>query len=204
MVNRPFMVPITVIILVLATVAGASAGTTEKHSGTVVAIDSQTGSLTIAEVGPSPGAAGKSQIIEQTFALTRTTAYAVFRRVNVSGKFAGDFVEVALEATDVAIGDQATVECTRQGGRLVALKVALADPTSPPAAAAAKAPPELKPVPSAAAAMPRLPVTEQTAVAPSGSQSREQPEVVRPGTPAASTAPDPRAVIDWLLHPATR
>ena len=220
MLKRRFPLPIVLIILVLATVARVSAGATEKHSGTVVAIDSRAGVLTIAEVGAAPVVAGKAQVTEQTFVLTRATEYAMFRRVNVPGKFPGDFTEVALAASDVAVGDQATVECTRQGGRVVALKVALADPTTAPVAAVTREPGEVKPLlpkeeaipssaaaarplPAAAAAMPRVPVTEPAGPSPSGSESRPAPEVVRPRSPAVSTE-DPRSVIDWLLNRGRR
>ena len=59
------------------------------------------------------------------------TVYSGFMRVNAPGQFGGGFIEVPLEATDIAIGNPATVECTRQGRRLVAMKVALADPYDP-------------------------------------------------------------------------
>ena len=202
MLNRRLMAPVA--LIVLTTVAGAPAETTEKHSGTVVAIDARAGVLRLAEVGPSPVVAGKTEVTEQTFALTRITVYAAFRRVPGPGQFAGDFIEVAAEATDVAIGHHATVECVRQGGRLVARKVTLADPKSDPRATATQQAPTGQPLPPAAAAMPRLPVTERMEISEPTNESRPPTEVVRPASPAGGTEPDPRAVIDWLLNPATR
>jgi hypothetical protein len=47
--------------------------------------------------------------------------------VNAPGQFAGDFIEVPLEAGDVTPGDFATAECIEERGRLVALRVTLAE-----------------------------------------------------------------------------
>ena len=84
------------------------------------------------------------------------------------------------------------------------IQVALADPTSDPRPAATQPARPAQPLPPAAAAMPRLPVTEQMGISQPGSESRQEPEVVRPTSPARATEPNPRAVIDWLLHPSTR
>lgn len=84
------------------------------------------------------------------------------------------------------------------------IEVALADPTSDPRAAGTQPAPASQPLPPAAAAMPKLPVTEQTEISQPRNESRPQPDVVRPTSPAGAAEPDPRAVIDWLLNPSTR
>jgi hypothetical protein len=107
------------------------AGTEVKYSGQILGIDPQSGALTIADVGPWRTVAGKTQIDQHRVTLTASTQYSVFMRVNAPGRFPGEFVEVPLEVTDLSVGDFVTVECVRQQGRLVALKVAMADLSVP-------------------------------------------------------------------------
>jgi hypothetical protein len=95
-------------------------------SGTVAAIDPQGGVLLLEEVGPSRPGQG-SAITRRTVLLTAETKFNSFIRVSVPGGFAGDFLEVDLDADSVTPGDFATVECVRQRGRLVALRVTLAE-----------------------------------------------------------------------------
>jgi hypothetical protein len=60
-------------------------------------------------------------------AITPETKFNTFIRVNVPGAFAGDFLEVALDANDVTPGDFVTVECVVERGRLVAVRVTVAE-----------------------------------------------------------------------------
>lgn len=102
-------------------------------SGTVAAIDPQGSVLVVEEIGGGrPGGQGNT-ITRRTVHFTADTKFNAFMRVNVLGSFAGDFIEVALDADSVTPGDFATVECVRQRNRLVAVRVTLAEsyPTGP-------------------------------------------------------------------------
>jgi hypothetical protein len=96
-------------------------------SGTVVAIDPQGGVLVLEEIGPGRGAGQRNTITRRAVHFTTETKFNAFMRVNVPGSFAGDFIEVELAADSVTPGDFATVECVRQRGRLLAVRVTLAE-----------------------------------------------------------------------------
>jgi hypothetical protein len=104
-----------------------------RHSGTVVAIDPHRGVVVIDEAGAGRGQA--PTIIRRTIDLTAATKIRSFIRVDVPGAFAGDFIEVPLDAEDVSPGDFVTAECVLTGGRLVARSVTVAEsvqlPSSP-------------------------------------------------------------------------
>ncbi len=107
----------------VAPVAPAPAGA--RHSGTVVFIDAEHGVLILDEVGPWH--AGKRALTTRlTIDLTTDTNVNTYIRINVPGHFAGEFLEVALEAADVTPGDVVTVDCRHEGGRLVAVTLTLA------------------------------------------------------------------------------
>ncbi|HEX9818628.1 MAG TPA: hypothetical protein VGD07_03340 [Methylomirabilota bacterium] len=105
----------------------ADAAPTTTHSGTVAAIDPAGGVLILEEVGPWRVEQGRTVVIERTVALTADTKFNSFIRVNVPGAFAGDFLEVALDADSVTPGDFVTVEGVRERGRLVAVRVTIAE-----------------------------------------------------------------------------
>ena len=83
--------------------------------------------LILEEVGPWRVEQGRTVVIERTVALTADTKFNSFIRVNVPGAFAGDFLEVALDADSVTPGDFVTVEGVRERGRLVAVRVTIAE-----------------------------------------------------------------------------
>lgn len=109
-----------------AALAADSAPTT-THSGTVVAVDAQDGMLIMEEVGPWRVEQGQTVVTRRTISLTSETKVNTFIRVDVPGRFAGDFIEVDLDAEDITPGDFATAECVRERGRLVAVRVTLAE-----------------------------------------------------------------------------
>lgn len=120
--------------LLLALALGASAMTpaadaarTSTHSGSVVAVDPQGGVLILEEVGPWRVEQGRTVVTRRTISLTSATTFNSFIRVDVPGRFAGDFIEVALDAEDITPGDFVTAECLQERGRLVALRVTLAE-----------------------------------------------------------------------------
>lgn len=116
------------LVLAAGPVASVSdAANTTTHSGTVAAIDPQGGVLIIEEVGPWRLEQGTTVVTRRTISLTSQTKVNTFMRVDVPGRFGGDFLEVELAAEDISPGDFATAECVRQRGRLVAVRVTLAE-----------------------------------------------------------------------------
>ena len=116
--------------LVLATgpaALAADSARTTTHSGTVAAVDAQDGVLIMEEVGPWRVEQGQTVVTRRTIGLTSETKVATFIRVDVPGRFAGDFIEVELDAEDITPGDFATAECVRERGRLLAVRVTLAE-----------------------------------------------------------------------------
>jgi hypothetical protein len=114
------------LLLVAPVVAAADDGRT-TFSGTIAAIDVQERVLLVDEVGPWRTAQDRTLTTRHTVLFTAHTKFNTFIRVNVPGAFAGDFIEVELDADSVTPGDFATVECVRERGRLVAVRVTLAE-----------------------------------------------------------------------------
>jgi hypothetical protein len=117
------------IVLVAAGTHVVNAADPVRHSGRILAIDSARGQLVIEEVGPWQVRDGVTQMIRRTIMVTPTTQIAIMMRANPAGGFAGDFIEGRLDADDLEIGDFVTAECRRQGSRLVAVKIVVADAT---------------------------------------------------------------------------
>jgi hypothetical protein len=112
----------------LALVApAADAARTTTYSGTVVAVDPQGGALMLDEVGPWRVEQGKTVVTRRTVVVSSETKVNTFIRVNVPGAFGGDFLEVALDIDDITPGDFVTAECVSERGRLVALRVTVAE-----------------------------------------------------------------------------
>jgi len=124
------MLTIGSLVLALAMLAGpavAAAPASTRHSGTVAMIDAQGGVMVVDEVGPWRVETGRTVVTPRTIVLTVETKVNTFIRVTVPDAYAGGFIEVPLEATDLSVGDFVTVESVRAGGRLVALTVTLAE-----------------------------------------------------------------------------
>jgi hypothetical protein len=120
----------TLALLALFTVIATAAAQAERpmrFSGTVAAIDPERRTIVVEEVGPWRVERGATLVTRRTISLTASTKYNLFMRVDAPGAFAGDFIEVVLDPTDVAPGDFVTAECARRGARLVALTVTVAE-----------------------------------------------------------------------------
>ena len=120
--------------LLLALALGASvvttaadAARTSTYSGAVVALDPQGGVMIMEEVGPWRVEQGRTVVTRRTISLTSATTFNTFIRVDAPGRFAGDFIEVALDAEDITPGDFVTAECLNERGRLVAVRVTTAE-----------------------------------------------------------------------------
>ena len=112
-----------IVCLLLASAAGAD----ERHSGRVVAVDDTAALVVIDEVGPWRVHNGMTQTTRLAVTVTPSTRIVSHIRVNIPGRFEGDFIEVALDLADVTSGDFVTVECRREDGRLVASSMAIAE-----------------------------------------------------------------------------
>lgn len=130
--SRPILVW-TLLVAALGLVLGgsASAAGPERHSGTVVTLDPTDGVLVIDEVGPWRVERGETVLTRRTIRYTPSTRFNVFIRIDVPGRFAGDFLEVELEPADITPGEFVTAECVRERAGLVARTVTLADTEHP-------------------------------------------------------------------------
>ena len=99
----------------------------ERRSGRVIGIDDRVGMILIEEVGPWQVRKGVTQVTRHTIVVLPSTKIASHIRVNVAGRFGGDFIEVPLTLGDVARGDFVTVECRRERGQLIALSIVVAE-----------------------------------------------------------------------------
>jgi hypothetical protein len=124
--SRTAIVVLFVSLVALATPA-ADAARTERHSGSVLTIDPQSGVMVVEEVGPWRVERGETVVTPRMIALTAATQFNLFMRADVPGAFAGDFIEIALEPVDVSPGDFVTAECVSEGGKLVAVTVTVAE-----------------------------------------------------------------------------
>jgi hypothetical protein len=114
------------VFLVAPAVPAADTGQI-TFSGTITAIDPQGGVLLLDEIGPARRGGQGNTITRRAVYFTAETKFNAFMRVNAPDRFAGDFIEVALDADSVTPGDFTTVECVRQRNRLVAVRVTLAE-----------------------------------------------------------------------------
>jgi hypothetical protein len=120
---RLCLVALASILLVAGGQSGAATAEVVKHSGTIVEIDAHGAQLVLEEVGPWRVRDGVTQVIRRTIALTPATDVVIAVRVNPPGGYAGDFVEGPLAMFALEPGDVITVDCRREGPRLVAVKI---------------------------------------------------------------------------------
>jgi Cu/Ag efflux protein CusF len=109
--------------------AGAAADVT-RHSGSVTAVDRSAGTITLGELGPWKVVRGQTVVTPRVIAVTPETEFARVRRgAEGETSWSRDFVEERLAPWEVKPGDFVTVECRREGARMVALKVTVATVT---------------------------------------------------------------------------
>jgi len=127
-VKTPAVGLAALLALALVLAGRADAQPLEKHSGVIVDANENARTLVLAEVGPWQVRDGKTVITRRTIAFTRETQFAIaFRAEDPSDGFMGAFVEAPLEAWAVYVGDHVTIECRRDGPRLVAVKMTVTD-----------------------------------------------------------------------------
>lgn len=109
----------------------AAAGTEErvKHSGSIVSIAEDGSTFVLAEVGPWRVRTGATAISRRTITLAPETGLAIVARDEMppSG-FHGDFVETRLGLDGLYLNDYVTVDCRREGQRMIALRITVSEP----------------------------------------------------------------------------
>ena len=126
--RRIDLVIVLAILLLLAIVEVAGAQPLEKHSGVIADTNGRAGTLVLAELGPWRVRDGRTVITYRTIAFTPATEFALaFRAEQADGGFTGVFIETPLEPWAVYVGDHVTIECRREGKRLVAVKMTVTD-----------------------------------------------------------------------------
>jgi hypothetical protein len=120
------MKPWTIISLILLAVPAWAAGPT-RHSGILAAVNRDAGTLIVEEVGPWRVSHGETVATPRTFAVTSETKFARVARVpeleRASTGWLGDYAETPLGQWAARPGEFVTVEATREGSRLTAVKV---------------------------------------------------------------------------------
>ncbi|MEK7700648.1 MAG: hypothetical protein AAB418_01450 [candidate division NC10 bacterium] len=111
------------IVAALALAPGTAAAS--DHSGTVMAIDPDKGTIVVGEVGPWQLKDGKTEITRQTIVVTPSTRFVASKRSREPGPagWPGEFVEVPLSAWAVKPGDFVTVHVEKAGTRWTATKI---------------------------------------------------------------------------------
>lgn len=105
--------------------ATAHAGSEERHSGRIVAVEPQTGAITLEEMGPWTGPG--QGLIKRSVELTAQTDIALLARTDeaAAGEWPGAFKESPLSAMELRPGDYVTVSVEAHGGRLFARSIAV-------------------------------------------------------------------------------
>jgi hypothetical protein len=95
------------------------------HSGTVLAVDSDKGTIVIGEVGPWRTKDGQTEITRQTVVVEPSTQFVLVKRTREPGPsgWPGGFVEEPLGAWAVKGGDFVTVRVEMKGRRPTATRV---------------------------------------------------------------------------------
>jgi len=111
-----------------ATAAFAGSDPVERHSGRVLSVDRLRDTVVIEEMGAWSAATERAAMTRSRIHFTGLTEFKIFVRTRGAGKFRGEFGEIPLRVTNVFAGDTVTAECVRDGNRLVALSIILAEP----------------------------------------------------------------------------
>ena len=126
------MMKTCVLILVLlaasSTVSFAGSPPIERHSGRVISVDRLRDMVVVEEMGAWSPATEQAAITRNRIHFTGLTEFKIFVRARVAHKYQGTFGEIPLRVTNVFPGDTVTAECVRDGNRLVALSIILAEP----------------------------------------------------------------------------
>jgi hypothetical protein len=111
-----------------STAVFAGSDPVERHSGRVISVDQLRDTVVVEEMGAWSAATERAVMTRNRIHFTGLTEFKIFVRTRGTGKFRGDFGEIPLRVTNVVAGDTVTAECVRDGNRLVALSIILAEP----------------------------------------------------------------------------
>jgi len=111
-----------------STAVSAGSAPIERHSGRVIRVDRLRDMVVLEEMGAWDPATERAVITRNGIHFTGLTDFTIFVRARVAGKYRGTFGEIRLRVTNVFPGDTVTAECVRDGNRLVALSIILAEP----------------------------------------------------------------------------
>jgi hypothetical protein len=117
-----------VLLAAWSTAASAGSDPIERHSGRVIRVDRLRDMVVVEEMGAWSPATERTAITRNRIHFTGLTDFKIFVRTRGAGKFRGEFGEISLRVTNVFPGDTVTAECVRDGNRLVALSIILAEP----------------------------------------------------------------------------
>lgn len=116
-----------VIVAALALTLGTAWG--RDHSGTVMAVDPEQGTIVIGEIGPWHVKDGTIEVTRQTIVVAPSARFVVAKRTGEPGPagWVGEFVEVPRGAWAVKAGDFVTVHVETVGSRVTATKITVAE-----------------------------------------------------------------------------
>lgn len=117
-------------LMLLPVSAGAE---TTTHSGTILALNKEAGTIVLGEIGPWRVKGGVTEVTERTIAVTPATVFKEVKRAPGAGPsgWVGEFVEAGLGAWELKKGDFVTVQVRQEGQRLTAVSVAVMAPGAP-------------------------------------------------------------------------
>lgn len=117
------MIAVGIVCLGFVTAAAAA----ERRSGRIVGINDSDRLIVVDEIGSWQLRGGVTRVTRHFVSVPLSAKIVSHIRVNVAGRFEGDFIEVALTLSDVSVGDFVTVEGRRARGRLIATSITVAE-----------------------------------------------------------------------------
>jgi hypothetical protein len=108
-----------------ALILSAGVAAAADHSGTVMAVDRDRGTIVIGELGPWHVKDGSTEVTKRTIAVSPTTQFVASRRTKEPGPtgWRGEFVDVPLDPWTLKEGDFITVRVEKDGKRPAATKI---------------------------------------------------------------------------------
>jgi len=117
------------LLLLILAMPGAGQAAATRHSGTVVAVDRDAGTIVIEELGPWRVRGGQTVITRFTVKLDKPAWWTRARRATGAGPLGweGEFIEVPQDAWGLRPGEYATIELTGAGKGQAARRVTVSE-----------------------------------------------------------------------------